>query len=108
LRPIVEDLQWRVARSLLESGADVVLENGFWHRQERLERVEEARAVGARVVLHLLDAPPDELKRRVEMRNRTTEARSLKITPEEIDRWLGYFQPPDADELKAYDAVERG
>jgi len=106
MRDNVEALQWTTARSLLTRGVDVVLENGFWHRRERLEYRTSGRALGARVVLHLLDPPRDELVRRVAARNLETEARSLHITADEVDHWLARFERPDAEELAAYDEVD--
>lgn len=106
LRTPVEVLQWTVAQSLLGKGVDVVLENGFWVRQERLEYAAAGRALGARVLLHLLDPPRDELVRRVVARNRRMQARSLHITEAEIDHWLRRFERPDAAELAGYDEVD--
>jgi predicted kinase len=106
LRNSVEALQWTVAQSLLRQGVDVVLENGFWGREERLDYCAGGQALGARVLLHLLELPRDELVRRVAARNRVTTARSLQITEAEIDHWLPRFERPDAQELAAYDEVD--
>lgn len=37
LRVPVERLMWDLAKKLLISDVDVILENGFWSRKERLE-----------------------------------------------------------------------
>ncbi len=104
MRPSVEALQWQVAGGFLERGLDVVLENGFWHRDERLDRCRTGQRLGACVVLHFLDVPRDLLLKRIQARNRTLEARALFITEQELDRWLGsWFQRPDEGELAAYD-----
>jgi predicted kinase len=100
----VEALQWQVAARLLDKGLDVVLENGFWQRDERRGRREEGQQLGARVVLHFLDVPKDILLARIEARNQTLEAGALHITEQELDLWLGsWLEPPDEAELAAYD-----
>src|ERR1700675_5014825 len=47
LRDPVENLQWDVAQKALSLGVSVVLENGFWARQERTMFQSQARALGA-------------------------------------------------------------
>jgi predicted kinase len=104
MRPLVEDLQWQVAGNLLTKGLDVVLENGFWRRTERLERCRAGQQLGARVVLYFLDPPGDVLFERIRLRNLNPPAKSLYITERELDLWLGSrLERPEDDELDAYD-----
>ena len=56
---------WELAQRLLMLGTSVVLEWGFWARSERDEKREAARSLGVAVELRFLDAPYDELVRRV-------------------------------------------
>jgi hypothetical protein len=97
-RDRVERLQWDVARTLLAAGTDVILEKGFWSRTERDRYRAEAAAAGAVTVLHFLDVPVHELKRRVAARNRDP-ACLFHVDPDTIDPWAASFEPPDADEL---------
>jgi predicted kinase len=48
LRSPVEAVQWEVAKRLLTLGIDVVLEWGFWSRDERVRYRSQAEALGAR------------------------------------------------------------
>src|SRR5438309_12007921 len=64
-RPAVERLQWAIALRALENGSDVVLGWGLWTRQERDHYRSDAQALGARVVLCVLDPPREELLRRL-------------------------------------------
>jgi len=64
-RARVEDLQWKLAQQLLTLGLIVVIEWGTWGRSERDRLRERARALGAAVELHVLDASPDVLFERV-------------------------------------------
>src|SRR5438046_4640152 len=60
---------WELAQRLLVLGTSVVLEWGVWARSERDEKREAARALGVAVELRFLDAPYDELMRRVVARH---------------------------------------
>jgi predicted kinase len=104
LRPHIEQLQWTLAKRLLVIGNVVIWEQGFWHSEERHRYLTEARDVGARVALHYLDVPVEELKRRVEMRNESLPPGSFHVAPDEIDLWMSWFQPPDSEELKRYNS----
>jgi hypothetical protein len=61
LRSPVEAIQWEMAKRLLALGIDVVLEWGFWSKQERNFYRQQAEALGAEVKLHYLDVRRDEL-----------------------------------------------
>jgi|SRR5215831_5534581 len=52
----IEELQWKLAQQLLTLGLIVVIEWGTWGRSERDRLREGARALGAAVELHFLDA----------------------------------------------------
>jgi predicted kinase len=98
-RADVERLQRDLAMRLLALGVDVILDNGFWSRAEREGLRTEAAALGARVRLHYLDVPIDELKRRLAIRNERGPADSFAVSPADLDQWQAVFEPPDADEL---------
>ena len=103
-RERVEALQWRLALDLLGRGQDVVLENGFWSRAEREERRAAARAAGAQVELCLVDAPLEELWRRLERRNRgADDVSAAVVTRGELEGWAALFERPDAAEMARFD-----
>ena len=91
---------WELTERLLVLGTSVVLEWGFWARWERDEKREAARALGAAVELRFLDAPYEDLVRRVGDRH---AAGGLAITEGHMERYRGIFQPPTDDELALYD-----
>ncbi len=65
----VEHELWRLAQEILRLGPSVVLDFGLWAREERDEMRSVARGLGVGVELHYLDAPVEELWRRIEARN---------------------------------------
>ncbi len=105
LRDIVEAMQWDLAQRLLPAGLDVILENGFWGKGERESYRDTARKLGAKVQLHYLDVPDDELWRRIDERNMGLPAGTFTVTEEELREWLTWFQKPDSEELETYDTA---
>lgn len=112
MRDRLEKTLTRHALRLLSIGVDVILEYGFWGRAERdLKRV-EARSVGARVELHALIVPIDELWRRLELRNAALPWGAVPIARAELEEWWRVFTPqaPDEAELACFDggAISHG
>ena len=99
-------MQWALACRLLTLGLDVICENGFWRRDERIDLREQAKALGARVVLHWLDVPTDVLIERVDRRNRALPPGTFAIPVDEIGAWAAAFEAPDVVEQAGYDRVE--
>ena len=99
LRSPIEALQWDLAKRLLALGQDVILENGFWSRAERLRYRTEAEALGAEAVLHYLDVGRDELWDRLAKRNATLPPGTFAVTEDELDEWWSWFEPPVDEEL---------
>ena len=104
LRDRVEELQWRVAARVLEQGCDVVLDWGLWSQEERGLYLARARALGARVVLCLLDAPLKDLWERLSKRNSDPSLGAFRISKAEFDRASTLFQRPTDDEVALFDS----
>lgn len=96
----VEQIMWTVAARVLALGTDVILDFGCWAREEREDFRARARALGADFKLHFMDVPLDELKRRLDERNKTAGSAVFFISDENLRAWAAVFQPPDADELR--------
>jgi predicted kinase len=94
---------WRLGRELLSLGQSVILENGFWDRQERDELRLAARALGVAVELRYLEAPVDELWRRLDIRNQEAPPGAAPIQREDLERWAQEFEAPDSTELALFD-----
>jgi predicted kinase len=99
LRSPVEAVQWEVAKRALTLGIDVVLEWGFWSRDERAWYRSQAEALGARVELRYLALERDELWARLSRRNAQLPPGTFVVTHEQLDLWSAWFEPPSADEL---------
>ena len=55
------------------------------------------------VELHYLDAPLDELVRRVQARTSLGTTATVPITRADLEGWLQSFEPPDAEEMAMFD-----
>lgn len=69
MRAKVESLQWSLAKELLLRGETVAVDWGMWSRAERDRLRGWCREHAVAVELRVLDAPIEELWRRVDARN---------------------------------------
>ena len=99
----VESELWRIAREILSLGVSVVLDFGLWARVERDEMRTVARGLDVGVELHYLNAPFDELWRRIQTRNLEPPWVAEPILRAHLVEWASTFQEPDAAELALFD-----
>jgi len=98
----LEERLWRLGQELLGFGQSVILENGFWAREERDELRLAARTLGVAVELHYLETPVDELWRRLAIRNEEARPGTAPIMRDDLERWARQFEAPDAAEIALF------
>ena len=98
-RERIEKLQWKLAQDLLALGHNVVIEWGTWARSERDALRCGARALGAAVELHFLDAPVEVLFDRIRRRN----IESPSTTLDDLLKWAEIFERPSSEEVALFD-----
>ncbi|RBQ17238.1 ATP-binding protein [Spongiactinospora rosea] len=91
------------AQDLLRLGQSVILEFGFWTQAERDEKRLSARALAVPVELHYLAASIDELRHRLEARDRDRQPGAVPVSREALEEYAKLFQTPDDDELGLFD-----
>ena len=96
---LIEALLWNIASRALELGTNVILDFGFWAREEREDYRSRAKRLGAGSEVHYLDAPEDELLRRLAERNSRPSQESFLISEAAMKPWMAFFQKPAPDEL---------
>lgn len=97
----IEALLWDLASRALVLGTNVILDFGFWAREEREDFRTRAKQLGARSEIHFLDVPEEELLRRLAVRNsQLSQDTSFKIPEEMMKPWIAFFQRPTPDELE--------
>lgn len=95
----IEALLWEIASRALQLGTNVILDFGFWAREEREDYRSRARVLGAGSQIHFMDVPDDELLRRLRERNARPSRDSFVIAEEAMKPWIASFQRPAPDEL---------
>jgi predicted kinase len=97
---LIEALLWDLASRALVLGTSVILDFGFWAREEREDFRRRAKQLGASSEVHFLDLPEDELLRRLALRNAQPLSGAFHISEEMMRPWIAFFQKPTPDELE--------
>lgn len=96
---IVESIMWDIAKRALLLGCNVILDFGFWAREERDDFHLKANEIGAKFEMHYMDVPMDELYRRLDERNKCQPRGVFVIPKQEMDKYIKIFEPPTPDEF---------
>jgi predicted kinase len=97
---LIEVMLWNVASRALELGTNVILDYGFWAREEREDFRSRAKKLGASSEVHFLDVSAEELFMRLEVRNSHPSHEYFYISAEMMKPWIAFFQRPTTDELE--------
>jgi predicted kinase len=92
---------------VLVLGVDVILDFGFWSRDEREELRLRAARLGARSELHFSGASEEELLRRLARRNACLPPDTFRIEDTRLRTWFELFEAPSSDELRPRDPLSR-
>jgi predicted kinase len=95
---LIEAMLWNIASRALELGTNVILDFGFWAREEREDFRQRAKDLGASSEVHFLDVPEEELLRRLAVRNSRPLQASFQISEESMIPWIEFFQRPTPEE----------
>jgi len=87
-----------IAFYLAEKGIDVIMDEGFWAKEERDELKRKINAIGAEVVMYYVETSIETMRERVVRRNNNLTKESFKISREMLDNYLMHWQPPGEDE----------
>lgn len=106
-RDPIEQALWDLAVRVLALGVDVILEYGFWTRDEREEFRRRAAELGAGSRVHYTAGSERELLERLARRNADLPAATFRIDEERLREWVKLFEEPAAEELRPRAAPER-
>lgn len=96
---LIEAMLWQIAARVLSLGTNIILDFGFWAKEEREDFRARAKTIGARSEIVFMDIEEEELIKRVRMRNENL-TNTVHYIPEEMMRsWIRFFQKPDKGEL---------
>ncbi|MDR2902449.1 MAG: AAA family ATPase [Lactobacillales bacterium] len=94
----IDALQWELAREIIRTGTDVILDYGFWKKSDRKELVTRALAFADRVVIHNVKCDMNTARNRCIARTAAGGDRQLSISQDEFDALLPRFEPMLDDE----------
>jgi predicted kinase len=92
------ELIWEVAVEFLRRDVDVILDDGFFLRENRIRKIEQAVRAGARAKIHFIDTPLDVIRPRLADRNARLPPHNFEIAPRLLDAFAALFEPPCDDE----------
>ena len=103
----VNALLLRKAVEIARAGANVVLDWGFWSRQNRREVSETLRGAGIPFRWWYLDTPPEQIRRNAEKRNAAGGADVYFVDEGLLQKCLSRFEPPLPDEVDQWVSFSR-
>jgi len=92
------ELIWSAASEFLKRSVDVILDDGFFLRDNRMRFVELSRALGAGTKIHFMDTPSAVLQKRLAERNANLPRYNFLIDPETLTGFMGLFEVPTEHE----------
>jgi predicted kinase len=100
-RHLISDL----AEELLRHGLDVILDDGFFLREDRLKQIAAFQSINAKqcareihVQTHIVQVPFPVLRTRLANRNVSLPEHNFSVTPEMLERFLTMYEEPLAEE----------
>ena len=92
------ELIWDSASEFLRRSVDVILDDGFFLRENRVRYVELSNAAGARAKIHFMDTAVSVIRARLEERNAKLPRYNFHIDSETLVGFLGLFEVPSDHE----------
>lgn len=92
------ELIWVSASELLQRSVDVILDDGFFYREHRMQHVALAAHIGARATIHFVDTALDEVRGRLSRRNADLPRYNFHIDPATLEGFLAMIERPGSDE----------
>lgn len=96
---LIESMLWDIAARALSLGINIILDFGFWAKEEREDFRSRARKLGARSEIVFMDVTEEELMKRVRTRNENLTNTIHYIPEDMMASWIRFFQKPEKDEL---------
>jgi predicted kinase len=96
---LIEAMLWQIAARALSLGTNIILDFGFWAKEERDDYRARAKKLGARSEIVFMDVEEEELLKRVKQRNENLTNMIHYIPEDFMLSWFRIFQKPNAEEL---------
>src|SRR6476469_448195 len=103
---LIEAMLWQIAARALSLGMNIILDFGFWAKEEREDFRSRAQRIGARSQIVFMDVDEEELMRRLKVRNQNLTNTIHYIPEEMMISWMRFFQKPDKEELQPREMID--
>lgn len=100
----------KIAARIVKAGGKVVLDWGFWTKNERREVSEYYAGLGISFEWHYISIPADEWQRNIELRNASVlagETTDFYVDDGLMQKLLDRFEDPERDEIDVWHEFER-
>ena len=95
----VEKMLWEIGKRVLALGIDVILDFGFWGKEERDWFRSEAKRLNVGFKIHYMNVDEKELFSRLNKRNEELSDDVFYIPAENMEKYIKLFQPVEQEEL---------
>ncbi len=92
------EISRRIAFQFAEKGVDVIIDEGFWEKEQRDKMRNKIESLGAKAILYYVNTPIEIMRERTLGRNNNLSRDSFNINGEMFDNYLKHWQPPNGDE----------
>jgi len=92
------NLIWDSAAEILKRNGDIILDDGFFLRANRMSCIARAKLVGADAHIHYLDVPTSVIAQRLIARNADLPEFNFLIEPSLVQQFTNLFEIPGKDE----------
>jgi len=94
----ITKLATNIAFKILESGKDVIIDEGFWVKSQRDDIKKKILNAGAKPILYYVECPVEKMRERVVSRSKNPPIDSFEISGEMFNKYLKYWESPSEDE----------
>jgi len=88
----IEDIIWNLTAQIIKTGVDVIIDNGFWSKEQRAQAMFRAKEITNDVIFHSVECDMETAKARVLARTDMNE-NELGIDENAFELFRPRFQP---------------
>lgn len=103
---VIEGRLIQIGMRALQLGINVVIDYGLWGRDERSALRQEAKDIGATVVMYYFELSPVEQRKRLEQRWATAPHETWPMTEHELTEWASKIEIPTPAELDGSEPID--
>jgi predicted kinase len=92
------ELIWDASAEFLNRDIDVILDDGLFWRENRIDLIARAKGIGAAATIHFVNTPLELIVPRLIERNANLPRYNFNIEPELLENFVSLFETPTADE----------